>query len=106
MKHEIGQYRQAIVHGADDASKGGVGISAKSITQDQLWEGGVFLGPAIIKRGLDYAYEQGGYLSAQDYLKGLKQTTTSVLATLGEILRGLDHDICNPAGAHSQRPTT
>ena len=97
VKYKVGQFRQAIVHGVDDTSKGGLGISAKSITNDQLWEGGVFLGLRIIKTGLDSAYEEGGYLSAHDYLTGMTEATTNFLAQLGEILELLDHEIGNGA---------
>lgn len=88
IQHNVGRKRQALVHGADEAEKGGLGVSAKGITEDQLWEASVAAGPETIP----YALESS-HLYTPEWLRRIRPVTTDILAQLGGILSGLDQDI-------------
>tara|TARA_B100000315_G_C14505875_1_gene554580 strand:- start:170 stop:877 length:708 start_codon:yes stop_codon:yes gene_type:complete len=93
VREEIEKRRTAIVHGVNRPEKGTSPISATAITQDGLWEGGVFLGPKIIRVAIDNSYENGGYLTPKDYFEILKASTETVLDKMGGILELVDKDL-------------
>ena len=92
VQGNIEKNRTAVVHGADDPLKGGRGINAKAITQDELWEYGVFLGPGIIKIRIEESYKST-YLTPKRYYERIKAMTDIVLAELGGVLEGVEQDV-------------
>ena len=91
LQEEIEKSRTAIVHGVNRPKGGGTPITATAITQDGLWEVGVFLGPGIIKEMIEQSY-QSGYLSPKDYYNRLRETTEVVLNRLSGVLESLDQE--------------
>lgn len=92
VQEEIERRRTAIVHGVNQPKGGGTPVTATAITQDGLWEGGVFVGPGIINVAIEQSY-QSGYLSPKDYYNGLRQATETVLDRLGGVLQSVDQEV-------------
>lgn len=88
VQHNTGRKRQALVHGADEREKGGLGISAGGITEDKLWESLVAVGPGTIPYALD-----SSHLKPPEWLHRNRPVTIEILGTLGTILSSLDQII-------------
>ena len=92
VQAEIEKSRTAIVHGVNRPKGDGTPITATAITQDGLWEVGVFCGSGIIKVAIEQS-DQSGYLSPKDYYNRLRETTKTVLNRLGGVLESVEQEI-------------
>ena len=92
VQYNTSRMRQALVHGADEPEKGGLGVSAIGITEDQLWEASVVVGPESIP----YALE-ASHLKPPAWVRRTRPVTADILARLGDVLSGLDQNIVTVA---------
>ena len=81
-KDHMGTVRHPIEHGA-----GGVGVNARAITDEGLWELGVVVGPDILR-----SYFSSPTVSPELVL-GARPTTKVLLEQLGSILSDLEQDL-------------
>ncbi|MCH8309760.1 MAG: hypothetical protein IIB17_04600 [Chloroflexi bacterium] len=88
VQTNAGKMRQALVHGADDPTRGGLGINAKAITNDSLWESFVAVGPNV----LQYLPDSTDVL-APDWLRRVESATADINGELSSTLHRLENDI-------------
>ena len=88
VQTNAGKLRQALVHGADEPKRGGLGINAKAITNERLWEGSVAVGPEI----LQYLTDSTDAL-VPNWLGQIETVTENLVGHLGATLHRLEKDM-------------
>jgi hypothetical protein len=98
VQDNVGKSRHALVHGADEAAKGGRGINARAITDNPLgWDIIVALGPRVIPYILESANDAG--MTPKQYAMILGDLTRVLNTALAAVLYEFDSDIRHSAGS-------
>jgi hypothetical protein len=98
VQDNVSKSRHALVHGADEAAKGGRGVDARAITDNPLgWDVGVVFGSELIPIILEAAGNAD--MTPGKYAMILGVCTRMLNTTLAAVLLDFDHLISQPAGS-------
>jgi hypothetical protein len=97
VQDNVGKSRHALVHGADEAAKGGRGVDARAITDNPLgWDVNVVFGSQLIPIILEAADNAG--MTPDEYAVIVGVYTRMLNMALAAVLLEFDHHISQPAG--------